>query len=249
MKISFCTTCMNRLFHLRQTHKRNIEHSLSHSETEFVLLDYGSDDGLEGWVREELSEHIDSGRLSFYGMKEKPNYFVASHAKNIAHRLATGDILCNLDCDILIPEGFSEYIESVFIAKPNSIISFESDDLYGNHGCAGIIMSQRDHFYSVNGYDESIRKGWGYDDMNFQFRCRMHNSLELFTPPKMCLCIPHSNELRTINFEDKDIHKTMKMSMEVCEQAAAKRDYVANKSGNWGRSLVFKNFESETIES
>jgi predicted glycosyltransferase involved in capsule biosynthesis len=249
MKISFCTTCMGRLFHLRQTCPKNIEHASSYENAEFVLLDYGSNDGLEAWVENEMSNHIKSGRLSYYKTKDSPKYFVASHAKNIAHRLASGDILCNLDSDILIPDGFCQYIESVFKAKPNSIIAFDSEDLYGNHGCAGMVISRREHFYSVNGYDEEIRIGWGYDDMNFQFRCRMHNSLELFTPPKMCLSIPHSNEVRTMNFEDKDIQKTMKMSMDICEKAAAQEDYVANKSVQWGECLVFKNMSKEVIKS
>lgn len=240
---------MDRLCHLRQTHLRNIEHSSSYSEAEFVLLDYGSTDGLEDWAKENLPEHMESGRVSYYRTKCRPDYFVASHAKNVAHKLASGDILCNLDCDILIPKGFCEYIESVFSGQPNSIISFESDDLYGNHGCAGIIAAKRDHFYSVNGYDENIGIGWGYDDMNFQFRCRMQNSLELFTPPKICLCIPHSNEVRTANFKDKDIMKTMGMSMKICEKAAADKDYVANKFSDWGKCQVFKNFSEEITEA
>jgi len=248
MKISFCTTCMDRLFHLRQTFLKNLEHSSSYPEAEFILLDYGSKDGLESWVGEHLREQMESGRLSFYKTREAPSYYVSSHAKNVAHRLATGDVLCNLDADILIPDGFCQYIESVFEAKPNSIIAFDSEDPYGNHGCAGMVISAREHFYSVNGYDEQIRLGWGYDDMNFQFRCRMYNSLELFTPPKMCLCIPHSNEVRTANFQDKDIQKTMRMSMDICERVAKEKDYVANKSSSWGRCSVFKNVSGQIIE-
>lgn len=235
---------MGRLFHLRQTYPRNLD---SCPDSEFILLDYGSDDGLESWVREELSVHLESGRLKFFRTNEPVRYH-SSHAKNVAHKLALGDILCNLDSDILIPKGFSGYVRSVFESKPSSIIAFESDDPYGNQGCAGIVIAKKDHFYSVNGYDEDIRDGWGYDDMNFQFRCRMQNSLELFVPPKICLCIPHSNEVRTMNFPDKDISRTMKASMDLCEHVALKRDYVANKGRHWGRCSVFKNFSPDPIE-
>jgi glycosyltransferase involved in cell wall biosynthesis len=235
---------MDRLLHLKQTYSRNLD---SCPDAEFILIDYGSNDGLESWVREELSDHLSSGRLKFFRTNE-PIYFHASHAKNIAHKLASGDILCNLDSDIFVPKGFSRYIQSVFESNPLSIIAFESDDSYGNQGCAGIVISRRDHFYSVNGYDEDIREGWGYDDMNFQFRCRMQNSLKLFVPPKMCFCIPHPNEIRTKNFPNKDIHKTMKISMELCEKAALKKDYIANKNRHWGKCLVFKNFSLDPIE-
>lgn len=235
---------MDRLFHLKQTYPKNLD---SCPDAEFILLDYGGRDGLGSWVRDELSDYLASGRLKFFRTNE-PVYYHSSHAKNITHKLASGEILCNLDSDILVPKGFSGYVKSVFESSPDSIIAFESEDPYGNQGCAGMVIARREHFYSVNGYDEDIRDGWGYDDMNFQFRCRMQNSLDLFVPPKMCLCIPHSNEVRTMNFPDKDINRTMKASMDLCENVALKRDYVANKHRDWGRCLVFKNFSEEVIK-
>lgn len=244
MRISFCTTCMDRLFHLEQVFKRNLESSSSFTDVEFVILNYGSRDGLDEWARRNLSSEIEKGIVSYYRTDE-PRYWVAAHAKNIAHKLATGDILCNLDSDILIPEGYCEYIESVFKSNPDSIIAFESEDVHGNHGCAGIVAAKKHHFYSVNGYDEQIRMGWGYDDMNFQFRCRMHNGLELVVPPKICLCIPHSNDIRTANCQLKQIDITRQMSFGLCEESAKNKDYVANKSQNWGSAKVLKNFSDD----
>lgn len=248
MKISFCTTCMDRLFHLRQTYLRNLQNSSSYPDAEFILLDYGSADGLWEWVRENLGEYLESGRVKYY-RTETPRFWVASHAKNVAHRLASGEILCNLDSDILIPQGFCEYISSAFLSKPDIVIAFDSDDPYGNHGCAGMVIVRRDHFYSVNGYDESIRLGWSCEDMNLQFRCRMHNSLELLVPPKMCLCIPHSNDVRTAKCSDRDIEKTRDISVDVCKRAAEEKEYVANKGSIWGSATVFKNFSKEPIEA
>jgi hypothetical protein len=248
MRISFCTTCMDRLFHLEQTLPRNISNASSFKDAEFVLLNYGGRDGLDEWVRKNLSSEMDSGRVSYYSTTE-PKYWVAAHAKNIAHRLASGDILCNVDSDILIPEGFCEYISGAFASNPDIIVAFDSADPCGNHGCAGIVACRREHFYSVNGYDEGIRMGWGYDDMNFQFRCRMRNSLELLVPPKMCLCIPHSNEVRTANCQFKEIEATRAMSMQMCERSAEDKDYVANKNSPWGSCSVFKNLSQEIIET
>jgi len=241
MKISFCTTSMNRLCHLGQTVLKNIQHTSSHPDVEFVLLDYNSTDGLEDWAKENLSCHIDSGRVSFYRTSQ-PRYWVAAHAKNIAHKMATGDVLCNIDSDVLVPEGFAEYIEEAFSSGHELIMSFESEDVYGSNGCAGIIAAKRDHFYSVNGYDESISLGWGFDDMNYQFRCRMHNDLHLFTPPKICMCIPHPNEVRTENCQLKEIEATKELSFSICQDTAAAQDYVANKSHEWGAAVLTKNF-------
>lgn len=251
MKLSFCTTCMNRLFHLKETYIKNIENAKScFPNVEFILLDYGSDDGLEDWVKNNLQKYIESGILTFYQTKE-PIYWVAAHAKNIAHKMANGDILLNLDCDILIPPRFAEYIISAFEAAEHQnkeiIVSFDSEDAHGNSGCAGMIGALKNHFYSVNGYDENIHLGWGYDDMNYQFRCRMQNNLFLFTPPKMCLCIPHSNEVRTANCQLKEIHMTKDLSFALCEDAASTKDYIANKNIDWGKANLTKNFNTPLV--
>jgi predicted glycosyltransferase involved in capsule biosynthesis len=232
---------MGRLFHLKQTFLRNVEHSLSYDDVEFVLLDYNSNDGLEDWVKENLQQHLDSGRVKFFQTKE-PKYWVAAHAKNIAHKVATGDILCNLDSDVLIPKGFCEYLNHLFLNNEKIVIAFESKDPYGNDGCCGIVAAKREDFYSVNGYDESIGLGWGYDDMNYQFRVRMQNDLKILTPPKICLCIPHGNDVRTVNCQLKQIEVTKELSDSICHDAALQKQYVANNSVEWGKATLTKNF-------
>lgn len=228
---------MNRLFHLEQTYLKNIKNASTYPDVEFVLLDYNSKDGLEQWARDNLLEHIENGKVKFYKTLE-PIHWIAAHAKNIAHKLASGDILCNLDCDILIPEGFCEYINEAFSSDKRIVMCFDSKDAYGNDGCAGLVSALREDFYSVNGYDESISMGWGCDDMNYQFRVRMQNDLFMFVPPPICLCIPHSNEVRTANCQLKNIEMTSEMSLSLCQDVALSKDYVANKSHHWGKAKI-----------
>jgi hypothetical protein len=78
--------------------------------------------------------------------------------------------------------------------------------------------------------------------MNYQFRVRMQNGLHLFTPPKLCLCIPHENETRTKNCQLQQIEITRDLSMNICEDAAATGHYVANVASGWGRANIAKNF-------
>ena len=248
MKVSFCTTCMGRLYHLEQTILRNIEAVADYDECEFILLDYNSKDGLKEWVAENLDVHMKTGRVKYYRTDE-PSYYISSHAKNLAHKMASGDILCNIDSDITIPNGFCDFIKGVFLENENSIISFDSKDRQGNNGCAGIIAAKREHFYSVNGYDEKIYLGWGYDDMNYQFRCRMHNNLRLVTPEPICSCIDHSNEVRSENFQLKDIVASRDISYAICLAAAEDKDYVANKDEEWGKAVLFKNFSDIPLEA
>jgi len=236
LRISFCTTCMDRLFHIKETYQKNLIRCESYPDAEFILLDYGGKDDLEKWVVENLSQYLESGRLRFL-RTEDPRYWVAAHAKNIAHRAATGDILCNLDSDITVPEGFCAYVAKSF-SERRIVMAFRSEDIEGNNGCAGFVAARSEDFYSVNGYDENINLGWGYDDMNYQFRVRMHNGLELLTPPPILSCLPHSNEVRTSNCQLKDIRETMELSKNICEDAALSKDYVANKGCEWGVARI-----------
>ncbi len=240
MKISFCTTSMNRLGHIRQTFESNLKNTSSYNDVEFILLDYNSNDKIEDWVKEKLSSYIEIEKVKFIQTKE-PKYWVASHAKNIAHKFATGDVLCNIDADVFIPEGFCEYINSSFL-NSRIVMAFDSEDPNNNNGCAGIIAATKKDFYSINGYDENIHLGWGCDDMNYQFRVRMHNNLNLFVPPKICYCIPHSNEVRTENCQLKDIGLTRDLSVNICHDVAHSKDYVANKSIHWGKANLILNF-------
>jgi hypothetical protein len=70
----------------------------------------------------------------------------------------------------------------------------------------------------------------------------MHNDLHLFTPPKICMCIPHPNEVRIENCQLKEIEATKELSFSICQDAASAQDYIANKSHEWGSAILTKNF-------
>ena len=75
---------------------------MGYEQLEFVLLDYNSQDGMEEWVKENLSQHISSGKVSYYKTFE-PSSFKHSHAKNLALKLASNNIVCSID----FCEGFT----------------------------------------------------------------------------------------------------------------------------------------------
>lgn len=233
---------MNRLHHLSQTLPFNLSSTQSYPQREFVILNYGSTDGLDQWARESLMPYIEAGILNYYHTTE-PKYFCATHAKNIAHKLASGDILCNIDCDNYVLPGFAEFLASSFAANDKIIVVSDSTDRYGNNGCCGKIAVKRADFYSVNGYDEAQKDGWGWDDTNFQFRARMHNELEMvYCPKELNLAIDHPNEERTKNYKVKDIEKTSAWSQQHLRETALTKQYVVNKNHHWGKARVRKNF-------
>ena len=244
MKVSFCTTCMDRLCHLQQVYLKSIENTLG-CDVEFILLNYNSKDNLDEWVVENLSEYIEKRIVKYYKTVE-PSYFVASHAKNIACKLAAGDLICNLDADNLVLPGFYEFVISEFKQNPNIILTSDSMDVNGHHGCCGKIICKKEDFHSVNGYDENIYLGWGMDDTNFQVRCRMQNDLEIKNvDKKWSFCIKHSNVMRTKNFQLKDHTLSMSMSIEITKDAAENKKYVANQDLHWGKANLIENFHKE----
>jgi glycosyltransferase involved in cell wall biosynthesis len=242
MKISFCTTCMDRLIHLKEVYEKSIKNCQNYSNVEFILLNYNSKDDLEDWVVENLGFYIENKILKYYKTTD-PIYFEASHAKNVAYKMATGDLLCNLDADNLILEGFCEYVSKIFDKNKNVILSSASQDSNGHQGCCGKIICKKEDFYSVNGYDENIYLGWGMDDTNFQLRCRLHNGLELINiDEKWNYCIKHSNFIRTKNFQLKDHTLSMSMSVAITKEAYETKQYVANQDIRWGKANLVENF-------
>ncbi len=148
MKISYCTTCRDRLWQLRQTYLENIFQN-DNDSVEFVLLDYNSSDGLEAWVREFLSEFIAGGRVVF-ARERSALYFHAARAKNIAHRLASGDVVVNLDADNWC-EGITSHLWENF--RPQCVYQYYNQN---SDGSFGRIALARDAFLRLGGYNESF---------------------------------------------------------------------------------------------
>ena len=111
-KISFNITCMNRLHHIKQTLQQNIHDNFLSEQVEFNLLDYNSTDGLERWVKQQ-GELFDTGIFN-YCETITPTCYHRTHSRNMAFRLSTGDIVCNLDADNYLGEGFVAYILNLF---------------------------------------------------------------------------------------------------------------------------------------
>jgi glycosyltransferase involved in cell wall biosynthesis len=161
-KISFCTTCKGRLWQLQQTLPQNIRKL--DKDSEIVILDYQSPDGLKDWLFGTFPAEIEAGKLKYFRLEDNYNYS-SSYAKNVAHKLATGEILFNLDAD--------NYIYTGLLAELRNL----RDDmlflprLFGNdEGSYGRLGYTKATFERVGGYDETI-VGMKGDDGDFRTRC------------------------------------------------------------------------------
>jgi glycosyltransferase involved in cell wall biosynthesis len=236
MMISFCTTCMGRLHHLKETLPKNLETAESHADHEFVLLNYGSKDGMHEWCRENLRPHIISGRLKYF-RTNAPDSFLHSHAKNIAHRRASGEIIVNLDADNYLVDGYVEFVMENL--KEGRIITSPENDIDGVPGCFGKIALFKEQFYSVNGYEEDIEMGWAWEDNHLINRIIWQNDINpIKAPRELCRTISHGDDerLSNCNGNGRDILAGKESTWAMLMESRKKQSYIANVGRRWGHA-------------
>lgn len=242
-KVSFCTTCMNRLFHLRQTYLRNIEDNVDYGDVEFVLINYNSRDNLDAWARENLTPYIEAGIVNYY-RTDVPELFHASIAKNLAHKVATGDIVVNLDGDNYTGRDFAFYVNyKMSQIGDKAVLHFKKAPYWGTEG--RIVMAKK-FFMQLGGYDEAFAAiGHEDDDLidratalggiyeNIQVENFLHY-LSNTTKEKAVNCTPDNTNYYVLNAINK----------ETSIRNIKEGRLVANPGG-WGMLPLYKNFSDE----
>lgn len=153
--ISFCITCKDREHHLKKTLPINIK-ATNNFNVEFCVLNYNSSGDLDDWIKEKYSAEIKSKLIKYY-KTDKPKYFHMSHAKNMVHKMASGEILCSLDADTFIHPELCNII----------IRFFRSNNCFLRRD--GLMIIRNKDFIGLGGYDENF-VGWGWEDVDFSLR-------------------------------------------------------------------------------
>lgn len=160
--ISFCTSCHNRAHQLKYVFERNSDIIGRSADCEWVIFDYCSDDDLEPFMRARLPGcSVNVRYINDY--VRRPWHM--SVAKNIAHRLARGDVLVNLDCDNFIDDART--VAFRYFSSGCQVLHLWS----GRHrdGTCGRIAVSKSVFTYLKGYDESFFP-MGYQDLDFLAR-------------------------------------------------------------------------------
>lgn len=218
-KVSFCTTCRGAdyLERLKQTLPENIARNVRDDApemVEFVVVAYG-DRNVTNWLVERFPDEIRAGIVKVVDLPvEQAPHFRMSHAKNVAHRMATGDVLCNLDCDNITSQNFAEWLSREFSKDPDIIVAATTrGKLIGKitrgqspQSLAGRIAISRDHFMELHGYDENF-SAWGGEDTNFERRAMASGIRMKGLPPlHFGQVLQHDNESRYANMSEADRH-------------------------------------------
>lgn len=199
-KISICTVCMNRLIHLSQTLPANINDNRDYPELEFVILNYNSKDGMHDWIKTNMMPHIESGLLKYY-ITTEPEYFQLSHSKNIAMKLATGDIVCMIDADNYAGPGYAAWINQVYMEHgDNTIVTTIRPTYIPYRDQGGKFAVSRSLLLQSRGMDEKL-EGYGVDDVDLLNRIeKLGGTRHYIEDQKFLRYISHSNIDRIRNF-------------------------------------------------
>lgn len=238
---------MNRVEDLKITLPYNIAANADYPNLEFVLLDYNSSDGLSDWIKRRMMKHIESGKLIYYRLEGR-KYYDMCPARNIAFKLATGDIVNNLDADNFTSDGTP-------MAK--SWATWLNDNAYVNHHKTVFVKSKqktilhgrvgffKDAFLDLGGYDEDL-VGYGHDDQNIVERalalgfqlCKWGGTyfyrIQTRWPKK-------DDNLKRPWDETRQENKAL-----TCKKLA-RGEFRANVDKEWGKAKVVKNFKEEII--
>ena len=190
-KISFCTTCKNRKWQLEKTLLNNL--NALDDECEIVLIDYISKDSLSKWIWENFKSFIQSGKLVFFELKTKLPWNV-SVAKNLAHRLANGKYLFNLDADNFIDHTDIIYLKN-YSKKNIAVHQYTNIKFDGSYGRIGL---SKKLFFQMGGYNECLLP-MGAQDIDLIHRLNLM---------KIKICkkkLPTKEAIRN-NFNDKIIN-------------------------------------------
>lgn len=245
-RIAFCITCKGRAQHVKQTLPRNLADNADYPNAVFVVLDYGSTDDLDPYLKNTHARDIAEGRVVVYSHATDGPFRMA-HAKNMAHRgglLEGAEILVNLDADNFTGEGFATYIAEEFAGREDKDLFLWARMQPGvlARGINGRIVVPRHAFLCAGGYDEKFET-WSRDDKDFNERLRRlgFDAVEIDT--RFLDGVRHSDKMRFREYP----HVQNKACEDTLPAADVDADTTVVNFGEIGMGTVRRNFGTQPI--
>lgn len=238
-KISICTTCMDRAFDLKKTLPQNIEDNKDYPNLEFVVLDYNGKDKLGEWIKENMMEHIESGRLVFY-RTERPKFYSMTKSRNLAFKAATGSIVNNVDADNYIHKGFAKYLNVLANQFPEKAIFSK-----GKRMLRGRLGFWKDEFMdTLKGYDEKI-EDYGRDDHDLLNRAWMAGfTLVQYGGEYYSKTDSKSHQMDNMKIKDWKLSE-LRNELQTLETVINRK--IKGNRAEWGQDVLVRNFTEEVI--
>lgn len=161
--VCFCTSIKDRLWQIKQTLPSNLR-NLENTDHRIAIADYGSNDGLEGWLTS--SGIIESPNLIYQKFDIGEFSWSSPVAKNLASSLAPdGYGIFNLDADNFVTIND---VEKIFNFLNNDQVVHQFSGKWGD-GSFGRIGLPPQRFAELSGYEERFLP-MGYQDADLLTR-------------------------------------------------------------------------------
>lgn len=248
-KITISTTCMGRTYDLKKTLIKNIMDNVDYPNIEFLVVNYNSNDDLDEWMKRYVSPWIEDGVVNYFKTTD-PEFYEMGHSRNLCYKLATGDIVNNVDADNFTGCGFATMINKLAELCPKKGVFAKGKR--SMHGRLGLYRDECIRNYG--GYDEDLT-GYGYDDHWLLIRAMEQGcKLMWWGDEKPTLGRSYSDRIKTPrsvvgnNMREKSWKKTENANKDIAHAKFDKGDFIANRNRDWGAATVFKNFSKDSIK-
>lgn len=216
MLLSYCTTSMNRQFHLEKTVLLNAmtcKLTGTYDNSEFLILDYGSKDGIRDWFVETKRAYPDLMRnVRLFAITDPVTYFNVSAAKNTCHSLASGDVIINLDADNLLLHEYDRLVIREVYEKQNRFLAPPNNSFYGKIAC------RREDFFASGGYNERLSYGMSYEDTDLVERLEGLGITRCELPENFKCRIDHTEAVKLANVPNKNMEQGMNIHHDIMRQ-------------------------------
>jgi len=156
---SMIITCKGRMHHLKKT-IQNMIGQICDFKYEIIIVDYGDPGGCFDWCKTIQFPNI----VAIKVLDDTRNFNLA-RARNCGAKLASGEILCFVDADVM-PKPYWLF-EVIGKAKRNKLVR-----MGGTRSLGGTCAVPARIYHLVRGYNEALCNGWGHEENDFYSRCR-----------------------------------------------------------------------------
>lgn len=185
MKLSYCTTCHNRLWQLQLTLPHNVQY-LKSGEVELVIVAF-NDDSVLPFLQSNYADYLNDCRIRVIEHRENKLFADGSrwscgYVKDIAHCQAMGKVLFNLDADNFIDDDLHH---ALLTLPPNTILITKQSEWLPD-GRSGRIGCHKADYGKIRYRDKGRN-----DDGDFMLRTYLAGIKKIQIP---CLIKPIPNK-------------------------------------------------------
>lgn len=197
---------------------------------EIVIVDWDSAEPLAPLATQDP-------RIRIVRVNSEPEFHLSA-AFNLAADCADGDTLLKMDVDYVL-NPFYDLVNSVPLPADSFITG------HFQHGgpflayLNGLVYVRKEHWQRIHGYNEHLTN-YGWDDADFYERLTQ-SGLErriLTPPPVLAFHIPHNDNFRASNYDNKDLVATHLKNREIAGKPYTARKYSWNLKPDGQQTFV-----------